>query len=103
MLLQAASDLDLDLTRSVLIGDKSSDIEAGRAAGVARCVLVRCGHPLSLDDQDLADVCVDDLAAAAVWITEPSDSMTENADKDYHSARPEGWRLPYLGPDSLKT
>lgn len=39
MLLQAASDLGLDLARSVLVGDKSSDVEAGRAAGVARCVL----------------------------------------------------------------
>jgi D-glycero-D-manno-heptose 1,7-bisphosphate phosphatase len=34
MLLQAARELDIDLTRSVLVGDMPSDIEAGLAAGV---------------------------------------------------------------------
>jgi D-glycero-D-manno-heptose 1,7-bisphosphate phosphatase len=34
MILRAQKDLDLDLSRSVLVGDKDSDIEAGRAAGV---------------------------------------------------------------------
>ncbi len=34
MILKAKNDFCLDLTRSVLIGDKDSDIEAGRAAGV---------------------------------------------------------------------
>ena len=34
MLLQAARDHDLDLTRSVLVGDSESDLEAGRRAGV---------------------------------------------------------------------
>lgn len=34
MILQAQGDFELDLARSVLIGDKDSDLEAGRAAGV---------------------------------------------------------------------
>ena len=34
MILRARSDFQLDLSRSVLVGDKDSDIEAGRAAGV---------------------------------------------------------------------
>lgn len=34
MLLQAQRELDIDMQRSVLIGDKPSDIAAGRAAGV---------------------------------------------------------------------
>ena len=34
MILQAAADLDLDLSRSVLIGDRLSDIEAAAAAGI---------------------------------------------------------------------
>ncbi len=34
MILQAAADLNLDLSRSVLIGDKFDDIEAAAAAGV---------------------------------------------------------------------
>jgi D-glycero-D-manno-heptose 1,7-bisphosphate phosphatase len=43
MLLQAARDLGLDLRRSVLVGDKLSDLGAGRAAGCAT-VLVRTGY-----------------------------------------------------------
>lgn len=35
MLLQAAKELDIDLARSVLIGDKTSDIQAGIAAGLS--------------------------------------------------------------------
>ena len=40
MLLAAARDLSLDLGRSVLFGDKASDIEAGAAAGVPQRVLL---------------------------------------------------------------
>jgi D-glycero-D-manno-heptose 1,7-bisphosphate phosphatase len=43
LLLQAAQELSLDLSRSILIGDAISDILAGRAAGVHRTVLVRTG------------------------------------------------------------
>lgn len=39
MLLQAAADLDLDLNRSWCVGDRPSDIEAGRAAKVGTLVL----------------------------------------------------------------
>ena len=38
MLLQAAADLGLDLARSWSVGDKPSDTEAGRAAGVGTLV-----------------------------------------------------------------
>ena len=43
MLRRAAAELRLDLTRSVLIGDKLSDLEAGRAAD-CRVALVRTGY-----------------------------------------------------------
>jgi D-glycero-D-manno-heptose 1,7-bisphosphate phosphatase len=43
MLLAATKDLDLDLARSVLVGDKASDLEAARAVG-CRTVLVRTGY-----------------------------------------------------------
>ena len=36
MLLKAAEELSLDLSRSVFVGDKDSDIKAGVAAGVGR-------------------------------------------------------------------
>lgn len=41
---RAAAELDLDLVRSVLIGDALSDILAARAAGVGAAVLVRTGR-----------------------------------------------------------
>ncbi len=47
---QAARELNIDLGRSALVGDKVSDIEAGERAGVGTCILVRSGHPLADDD-----------------------------------------------------
>ncbi len=41
MILTAAKELNIDLSRSVLIGDKNSDIEAGIRAGIAKNLLVR--------------------------------------------------------------
>jgi len=43
MLVQAARELSLDLKNSWIIGDKTSDIMAGRAAG-ARTILVTTGY-----------------------------------------------------------
>lgn len=40
MILRAAREHDIDLSRSMMIGDKPSDAEAGRAAGVGRVELV---------------------------------------------------------------
>ncbi len=44
MLRHAADALVLDLSRSWIIGDKVSDLEAGRAAGLAGGIAVRTGH-----------------------------------------------------------
>jgi D-glycero-D-manno-heptose 1,7-bisphosphate phosphatase len=68
MLLQAAAELGLDPARSVLVGDKLSDIQAGRAAGLARCVLVTSGHAVSTGDRAAADAVCDGLEAAAAWL-----------------------------------
>jgi D-glycero-D-manno-heptose 1,7-bisphosphate phosphatase len=40
LLVRAARELGLDLPRSAMIGDAESDVAAGRAAGVARTILV---------------------------------------------------------------
>ena len=40
MILRAARAHDLDLARSLMFGDRASDVEAGRRAGVGRCVLL---------------------------------------------------------------
>jgi D-glycero-D-manno-heptose 1,7-bisphosphate phosphatase len=44
MLLQAASDLALDLTTSWLVGDKASDVEAAKRAGLAGALQVATGY-----------------------------------------------------------
>ncbi len=44
MLLQAACDLALDLKSSWLIGDKTSDIEAAKRAGIAGAFHVATGY-----------------------------------------------------------
>jgi D-glycero-D-manno-heptose 1,7-bisphosphate phosphatase len=45
MLLRAARDFNLDLARSVLVGDKLSDIAAGAAAGVGSLFLLSRDEP----------------------------------------------------------
>lgn len=68
MLLSASADLGIDLAASALVGDKASDIEAGRQAGVGRCVLVGSGHAVSAADRAAADAFATDLPGAADWI-----------------------------------
>jgi D-glycero-D-manno-heptose 1,7-bisphosphate phosphatase len=42
MLLDAARDLNIDLTRSIIVGDKASDLEAGHRAGVGTLLCLGC-------------------------------------------------------------
>jgi D-glycero-D-manno-heptose 1,7-bisphosphate phosphatase len=62
MIRDAAAVLNLNTSQSILIGDRISDLQAGRAAGVGRCFLVRSGQPLSESDARAADGVYDDLA-----------------------------------------
>ncbi len=43
LILQAARELNIDLRRSILIGDNLTDLQAGAAAGISRLVLVLTG------------------------------------------------------------
>jgi D-glycero-D-manno-heptose 1,7-bisphosphate phosphatase len=68
LLLDAARDLDLDLNASFLIGDKGSDIEAGRRVGAAT-VLVGTGQGRAAVAEGVAaDHVVADLEAAGAMI-----------------------------------
>jgi len=69
MLLQATRDLNLDLHTSVMIGDKPSDIQAGRAAGVGRTVIVESGHALDVAARGEADFVAAGLLEAARLLT----------------------------------
>lgn len=68
---RAAEALDIDVTRSVMVGDKWSDIGLARAAGT-RAVLVRTGYGRSQEAAPLpgldADATVDTLMDAVSWI-----------------------------------
>lgn len=44
LLLQAAEDMNIDLGRSVMIGDALTDVQAGQAAGVREAILLRTGR-----------------------------------------------------------
>ena len=74
MFRKAAEIAGIDLRRSWVIGDKSSDLEAGRAAGLAGGILVRSGHggehqaiAPSLARADFS-VRIEDSIAAAYWV-----------------------------------
>ena len=71
MIRRAASDLDIDIGRSFVVGDRWRDVDFARAAG-ARSVLVRTGYALADQPRPgggvVADHVSDNLAAAASWI-----------------------------------
>jgi D-glycero-D-manno-heptose 1,7-bisphosphate phosphatase len=71
MLLAAAGQLDVDLSRSVVVGDRWEDVGAARSVG-ARAVLVRTGYGGVAEANarpDLrADWIADNLIAAVSWI-----------------------------------
>ena len=53
MIRQAVFDHDIDLKMSLLVGDKDSDIEAGRAAGVARLFKVVGSLEIATSEPDI--------------------------------------------------
>jgi len=65
MLLQAAKELRLDLSRSVMVGDRWRDVEAGRRAGCATVFLDR-GYDEPRPEG--ADLVVSELPIAVPWI-----------------------------------
>jgi D-glycero-D-manno-heptose 1,7-bisphosphate phosphatase len=64
LLERAAREHGLDLGRSICIGDKERDVEAGRAAGVARTVLLAAAAP---EGGSVADHVAASLRDAAAW------------------------------------
>ena len=65
MLLDAAKHLKLDMAASYLVGDKLSDLQAGKAAGVGHSMLVKSGQPLDEVVMAQAEAIYDDLLAFA--------------------------------------
>lgn len=75
-LFDARDEFGVDLAKSYLIGDKLSDLECGWNAGVKKCLLVRTGYGSEVEhasaDQLRQAVAVNNLAAAAEWVLNPT-------------------------------
>ena len=71
MLRNAIAALDIDSQASLLVGDRLSDLEAGRAAAIGRCFLVRTGCPLPGEAVVRADGVYDDLLSCVRAVLPP--------------------------------
>jgi D,D-heptose 1,7-bisphosphate phosphatase len=67
MLLQAAEEMNIDLTRSYMIGDMLKDIEAGKKAG-ASAILVKTGYGPNIVRTDMPAYIAADILEAVRWI-----------------------------------
>jgi D-glycero-D-manno-heptose 1,7-bisphosphate phosphatase len=69
MIRKAAADLDLDLSRSFIVGDRIQDLEAGRAVG-SRGILVRTGYGYRHETaaRERGGFVADHLMQAVSWI-----------------------------------
>ena len=87
MILAARDELGLDLPRSVLIGDRAVDLQAGAAAGVGALALVRgtdlapCGLPPYRWFTSMAPV--------APWLVELSQDLARNGGRPRETATPQ--------------
>ncbi len=68
LLLEAAKRHGIDLSVSVLVGDKPSDIFAARNAGVRSAYLVQSDNEENVADLKEADAVFDDLYSCVRWL-----------------------------------
>jgi len=68
MLISAIEELNIDVSRSILVGDKVSDIQAGLAAGVKTNYLVRTGKAITAEGEKLATAVFNDLESIATQL-----------------------------------
>jgi len=61
MIISAQKHLKIDLSQSYLVGDKLSDLQAGKNAGITTNILVRTGKEVTDAAQEAADHVVDSL------------------------------------------
>lgn len=61
MLLTAQQELNIDMASSYMVGDKIEDMQAAKAAGVGKKVLVRSGKPVTAEGEAAADWVLNSL------------------------------------------
>ncbi|MDX1304065.1 D-glycero-beta-D-manno-heptose 1,7-bisphosphate 7-phosphatase [Photobacterium sp.] len=68
MFISARDYLAIDMTNSVMIGDKAEDMIAAEAAEVGMKILVRTGKPVTDEGAVLASVVLDSVADVPAWL-----------------------------------
>lgn len=53
MILDAQKEFDIDFSRSILVGDKNSDVEAGINAGIKENYMIATGHDISTNKHNV--------------------------------------------------
>lgn len=62
MLIEAQAHLAIDMSSSIMVGDKLADIQAGQAAKVGMNILVRSGQAITPEAEAQADIVIDSIA-----------------------------------------
>jgi D-glycero-D-manno-heptose 1,7-bisphosphate phosphatase len=61
MIIRAKNEFNIDLSNSIVVGDKEIDVLAGKNAGVRSNILVRSGHKID-EDNSSADMIINDIS-----------------------------------------
>lgn len=68
MFLSAADFLKIDMSRSVMIGDKAADMQAAIAAGINHRILVKTGKPTTTESEALASAVLNSIADVPAYL-----------------------------------
>ncbi|ATF08865.1 D-glycero-D-manno-heptose 1,7-bisphosphate phosphatase [Candidatus Enterovibrio altilux] len=68
MFFDARDSLNIDMHRSVMIGDKTDDMRAAHAAGIGTKILVRSGQKISKEGEELAIIVLNSIADVPVYL-----------------------------------
>ncbi|MFQ6370621.1 D-glycero-beta-D-manno-heptose 1,7-bisphosphate 7-phosphatase [Shewanella sp. YIC-542] len=73
MIISAQRFLKLELSQSVLVGDKADDMRAAKAAGIPVRILVRSGKPVTQEAINEATMVLDSIADVPAYLAGLSD------------------------------
>lgn len=68
LIMKAMEDLQIDLSRSYIIGDMIKDLQAGHNAGVKKAILVKTGYGEDVVEAGIATYVADNILDAVKWI-----------------------------------
>jgi histidinol phosphatase-like enzyme len=68
MILKAMEELQIDPSRSYIIGDMVKDLQAGHNAGIKKAILVKTGYGENIVRTDMAVYVAGNILDAVMWI-----------------------------------